>query len=165
MKKRLVLTTVFVAIFGCFVSMADVHDRDYKGNSKGHKTEKVDKKKDNKHDSKKDKVSNKHKPNKPVAHKPAPKPNHKPVAHKPNHKPAPKPVAHKPHKPAPKPVAHRPHRPAPKPVPVCHLNHHHNDHCHKDVVVVKPLNPVAVGAVTTAVTTAAVVGLVAALVN
>ena len=149
MKKRLVLTTVFVAIFGCFVSMADVHDRDYKGNSKGHKTEKVDKKGDKKHDSKKDKVSNKHKPNKPVAHKPAPKPNNKPVAHKPNHKPAPKPVAH------------RPHRPAPKPAPVCHLNHHHNDHCHKDVVVVNPLNPVAVGAVTTA----AVVGLVAALVN
>ena len=87
MKKRLILTTAFVAIFGCFVSMADVHDRDYKGNSKGHKTEKVDKKKDNKYDSKKDKVSNKHKPNKPVAHKPAPKPNHKPVAHKPNHKP------------------------------------------------------------------------------
>ena len=149
MKKRLVLTTAFVAIFGCFVSMADVHDRDYKGNSKGHKTEKVDKKGDKKHDSKKDKVSNKHKPNKPVAHKPAPKPNNKPVAHKPNHKPAPKPVAH------------RPHRPAPKPAPVCHLNHHHNDHCHKDVVVVNPLNPVAVGAVTTA----AVVGLVAALVN
>ena len=153
MKKRLVLTTVFVAIFGCFVSMADVHDRDYKGNSKGHKTEKVDKKGDKKHDSKKDKVSNKHKPNKPVAHKPAPKPHHKPVAHKPNHKPAPKPVAHK------------PHRPAPKPAPVCHLNHRHDNHCHKDVVVVNPLNPVAVGAVTTAVTTAAVVGLVAALVN
>ena len=153
MKKRLVLTTVFVAIFGCFVSMADVHDRDYKGNSKGHKTEKVDKKGDKKHDSKKDKVSNKHKPNKPVAHKPAPKPNNKPVAHKPNHKPAPKPVAHKPHK------------PAPKPAPVCHLNHRHDNHCHKDVVVVNPLNPVAVGAVTTAVTTAAVVGLVAALVN
>ena len=83
MKKRLVLTTVFVAIFGCFVSMADVHDRDYKGNGKGHKTEKVEKKKDNKKDSKKDKVSKKHKP---VAHKPAPKPNHKPVAHKPHHK-------------------------------------------------------------------------------
>ena len=78
-----------------------------------------------------------------------------------NKKPAVKPAA----KPAPKPVAHRPHRPAPKPAPVCHLNHHHNDHCHKDVVVVNPLNPVAVGAVTTAVTTAAVVGLVAALVN
>ena len=59
MKKRLFLTTAFVAIFGCFVSMADVHDRDYKGNSKGHKTERVDKKGDKKHDSKKDKVNKK----------------------------------------------------------------------------------------------------------
>ena len=161
MKKRLVLTTVFVAIFGCFVSMADVHDRDYKGNSKGHKTEKVDKKGDKKHDSKKDKVSNKHKPNKPVAHKPAPKPNNKPVAHKPNHKPVPKPVAH------------RPHRPAPKPAPVCHLNHHHNDHCHKPAP--KPVvccntpnhhnyNNVN-GVVAGAVTTAAVIGLIAAIAN
>ena len=160
MKKRLVLTTVFVAIFGCFVSMADVHDRDYKGNSKGHKTEKVDKKGDKKHDSKKDKVSNKHKPNNPVAHKPAPKPNNKPVAHKPNHKPAPKPVAHK------------PHRPAPKPAPVCHLNHHHNDHCCKPAP--KPTccnksnhhncNNVN-GVVAGAVTTAAVIGLIAAIAN
>ena len=87
MKKRLVLTTVFVAIFGCFVSVADVHDRDYKGNGKGHKTEKVEKKKDNKKDSKKDKVSKKHKPHKP-AHKPVchVKHHHKPECHKPHHK-------------------------------------------------------------------------------
>jgi hypothetical protein len=150
MKKRLVLTTVFVAIFGCFVSMADVHDRDYKGNSKGHKTEKVEKKNDNK----KDKVSNKHKPSKPVAHKPAPKPNHKPVAHKPNHKPN-------------KHVAHKPHKPAPR--PVCHVKHHHKPECHKPVAycnkqVVHRYDPVAVnGVVAGAVTTAAVIGLIAAI--
>ena len=145
MKKRLVLTTVFAMFFGCLVSFADVSPRGGKGPEKP-KTVKVD----NKRDNKKPAVKPAAKPApKPVAHKPAPKPNNKPVAHKPNHKPAPKPVAHK------------PHRPAPKPAPVCHLNHHHNDHCHKDVVVVNPLNPVAVGAVTTA----AVVGLVAALVN
>ena len=133
MKKRLVLTTVFVAIFGCFVSMADVHDRDYKGNSKGHKTEKVDKKKDNKHDSKKDKVSNKHKPNKPVAHKPAPKPNHKPVAHKPNHKPN--------HK------------------HVCHVKHHHKPECHKPhhKVVFNPIDPFGIRAITTAAIVAAII--------
>ena len=149
MKKRLVLTTVFAMFFGCLVSFADVSPRGGKGPEKP-KTVKVE----NKRDNKKPAVKPAAKPApKPVAHKPAPKPNNKPVAHKPNHKPAPKPVAH------------RPHRPAPKPAPVCHLNHHHNDHCHKDVVVVNPLNPVAVGAVTTAVTTAAVVGLVAALVN
>ena len=145
MKKRLVLTTVFAMFFGCVVSFADVSPRGDRGPEKP-KTVKVD----NKRDNKKPAVKPAAKPApKPVAHKPAPKPNNKPVAHKPNHKPAPKPVAH------------RPHRPAPKPAPVCHLNHHHNDHCHKDVVVVNPLNPVAVGAVTTA----AVVGLVAALVN
>lgn len=129
MKKRLILTTAFVAIFGCFVSMADVHDRDYKGNSKGHKTEKVDKKKDNKHDSKKDKVSNKHKPNKPVAHKPAPKPNHKPVAHKPNHK------------------------------HVCHVKHHHKPECHKPhhKVVFNPLDPFGIHALTTAAIVAAII--------
>ena len=148
MKKRLVLTTVFVAIFGCFVSMADVHDRDYKGNSKGHKTEKVDKKGDKKHDSKKDKVSNNHKPNKPVVHKPAPKPNHKPEAH-------------------------IPHKPTPKPAPVCHVNHHHNDRCHKPAPkpvvycnkqVVHHYDPVSVnGVVAGAVTTAAVIGLIAAI--
>ena len=143
MKKRLVLTTAFVAIFGCFVSMADVQDRDYRGNSKGHKTEKVDRKGGKKHDSKKDKVSNNHKPNKPVAHKPAPKPNHKPVAHKPSHKPAPR--------------------------PVCHVKHHHKPECHKPVVycnkqVVHRYDPVAVnGVVAGAVTTAAVIGLIAAI--
>ena len=142
---RLVLTTVFAMFLGCVVSFADVSPRGDRGPEKP-KTVKVD----NKRDNKKPAVKPAAKPApKPVAHKPAPKPNNKPVAHKPNHKPAPKPVAHK------------PHRPAPKPAPVCHLNHHHNDHCHKDVVVVNPLNPVAVGAVTTA----AVVGLVAALVN
>ena len=143
MKKRLVLTTAFVAIFGCFVSMADVHDRDYKGNSKGHKTEKVDRKGDKKHDSKKDKVSNNHKPNKPVAHKPAHKPN-KHVAHKP-HKPAPKPVCHVKHH-------HKPtcHRSAPKPVVCCNKPVHHN--CNH-------VNGVVAGAVTTA----AVIGLLAAI--
>lgn len=132
MKKRLILTTAFVAIFGCFVSMADVHDRDYKGNSKGHKTEKVDKKKDNKYDSKKDKVSNKHKPNKPVAHKPAPKPNHKPVAHKPNHKP-------------------NKH--------VCHVKHHHTPECHKPhhKVVFNPIDPFGIRAITTAAIVAAII--------
>ncbi|MEE0990042.1 MAG: hypothetical protein UIC45_01800 [Paludibacteraceae bacterium] len=132
MKKRLVLTTVFVAIFGCFVSMADVHDRDYKGNSKGHKTEKVEKKKDNKHDSKKDKVSNKHKPNKPVAHKPAPKPHHKPVAHK-------------------------PHKPNHK--HICHVKHHHKPECHKphNKVVFNPLDPFGIHALTTAAIVAAII--------
>lgn len=133
MKKRLVLTTVFVAIFGCFVSVADVHDRDYRGNGKGHKTEKVEKKKDNKKDSKKDKVSKKHKP---VAHKPAPKPNHKPVAHK-------------------------PHKPAHK--PVCHVKHHHKPECHKPhhkhctKVVFNPLDPFGVKAITTAAIVAAII--------
>ena len=132
MKKRLILTTAFVAIFGCFVSMADVHDRDYKGNSKGHKTEKVDKKGDKKHDSKKDKVSKNHKPNKPVAHKPAPKPNHKPVAHKPNHKP-------------------NKH--------VCHVKHHHTPECHKPhhKVVLNPLDPFGIHALTTAAIVAAII--------
>ena len=144
MKKRLILTTAFVAIFGCFVSMADVHDRDYKGNSKGHKTEKVDKKKDNKYDSKKDKVSNKHKSNKPVAHKPAPKPNHKPVAHKPNHKPN-------------KHVAHKPHKPNHK--QVCHVKHHHKPECHKPhhKVVFNPLDPFGIHALTTAAIVAAII--------
>ena len=150
MKKRLVLTTVFAMFFGCVVSFADVSPRGDRGPEKP-KTVKVD----NKRDNKKPAVKPAAKPApKPVAHKPAPKPNNKPVAHKPAPKPNNKPVAHKPN-----------HKPAPRPAPVCHLNHHHNDHCHKDVVVVNPLNPVAVGAVTTAVTTAAVVGLVAALVN
>ena len=135
MKKRLVLTTVFVAIFGCFVSMADVHDRDYKGNSKGHKTEKVDKKKYTKHDSKKDKVSNKHKPNKPVAHKPAPKPNHKPNKH----------------------VAHKPHKPNHK--QVCHVKHHHKPECHKPhhKVVFNPIYPFGIRALTTAAIVAAII--------
>ena len=132
MKKRLILTTAFVAIFGCFVSMADVHDRDYRGNSKGHKTEKVDKKKYNKHDSKKDKVSHNHKPNKPVAHKPAPKPHHKPVAHK-------------------------PHKPNHK--HICHVKHHHKPECHKPhhKVVFNPLDPFGVHALTTAAIVAAII--------
>ena len=132
MKKRLILTTAFVAIFGCFVSMADVHDRDYKGNSKGHKTEKVDKKKDYKHDLKKDKVSKNHKPNKPVAHKPAPKPHHKPVAHK-------------------------PHKPNNK--HVCHVKHHHKPECHKPhhKVVFNPLDPFGIHALTTAAIVAAII--------
>lgn len=132
MKKRLILTTAFVAIFGCFVSMADVHDRDYRGNSKGHKTEKVDKKKYNKHDSKKDKVSHNHKPNKPVAHKPVPKPHHKPVAHK-------------------------PHKPNHK--QVCHVKHHHKPECHKphNKVVFNPLDPFGIHALTTAAIVAAII--------
>lgn len=132
MKKRLILTTAFVAIFGCFVSMADVHDRDYRGNSKGHKTEKVDKKKYNKHDSKKDKVSHNHKPNKPVAHKPAPKPHHKPVAHK-------------------------PHKPNHK--HICHVKHHHKPECHKPhhKVVFNPLDPFGIHALTTAAIVAAII--------
>lgn len=136
MKKRLVLTTVFVAIFGCFVSMADVHDRDYKGNSKGHKTEKVDKKKDNKHNSKKDNVSKNHKPNKPVAHKPAPKPNHKPNKH----------------------AAHKPHKPNHK--HVCHVKHHHKPECHKPhchKVVFNPIDPFGIRAITTAAIVAAII--------
>ena len=150
MKKRLVLTTVFAMFFGCVVSFADVSPR---GGNKGPekpKTEKVDKK------------GGSQKPGNSVA----PKPNNKPVAHKPAPKPAPKPVAHKP-APKPAPVCHLNHRHdnhCCKPAPKCNLNHHHNDHCH-DVVVVNPLNPVAVGAVTTAVTTAAVLGLVSALVH
>lgn len=154
MKKRLVLTTVFAMFFGCLVSFADVSPRGGKGPEKP-KTVKVD----NKRDNKKPAVKPAAKPApKPVAHKPAPKPNNKPVAHKPNHKPAPKPVAH---------------RPAPKPAPVCHLNHHHNNHCHKPAP--KPVvccntpnhhncNNVN-GVVAGAVTTAAVIGLIAAIAN
>lgn len=152
MKKRLVLTTVFAMFFGCVVSFADVSPRGGKGPEKP-KTVKVD----NKRDNKKPAVKPAAKPApKPVAHKPAPKPNNKPVAHKPNHKPAPKPVAHRP-APKPAPVCHLNHchdNHCHKPAPVCHLTHHHNDHC----------NGVE-GLVAGAVTTAAVVGLVAALVN
>ena len=155
MKKRLVLTTVFAMFFGCVVSFADVSPR---GGNKGPekpKTVKVDNKRDNK---------------KPAAQKPAPKPNNKPVAHKPAPKPAPKPVAHKPnHKPAPKPVAHKP---APKPAPVCHLNHHHNDHCCKPAPKPTCCNKSnhhncsnVNGVVAGAVTTAAVIGLIAAIAN
>lgn len=79
------------------------------------------------------------------SHKPAPKP----VAHKP-HKPAPKPVAHRPHKPVHKPVvAHRPHRPAPKPI----------HHCHRPVVYRNHAGEIVAGAVTTA----AIIGLIAAI--
>lgn len=128
MKKRLFLTTAFVAIFGCFVSMADVHDRDYKGNSKGHKTERVDKKGDKKHDPQKDKVNK----------------NHKPVAHKPSHK-SNKHVAHRPHKPAPKPVCHVKHH---------HKVECHKRHCNK--VVFNPFDPFSVRAFTTAAVVAAI---------
>ena len=84
----------------------------------------------------------------------APKPNHKPVAHKPSHKPN-------------KHVAHKPHKPAPK--LVCHVKHHHKPECHKPVVCCnKPVhyncNHVN-GLVAGAVTTAAVVGLIAAIAN
>ena len=159
MKKRLVLTTVFAMFLGCVVSFADVSPRGDRGPEKP-KTVKVD----NKRDSKKPAVKPAAKPApKPAAHKPAPKPNNKPVAHKPSHKPTPKPVAYKP---VPK--------PAPMPAPVCHLNHHHNDRCHKPAPkpvccnkpVVHHCDPAPVnGFVAGAVTTAAVVGLVAAIVN
>lgn len=138
--KKVVLTSVFALVFGCLVSYADVSPRGGKGPEKP-KTEKIDKKGgDKKHV--------------------APKPNHKPVAHKPSHKPN-KHVAHKPHKPAPKPVCnvkhhHKPtcHRPAPKPVVYCNKQ------------VVHRYDPVAVnGVVAGAVTTAAVVGLIAAIAN
>lgn len=138
--KKVVLTTVFAMFFGCLVSFADVSPRGGKGPEKP-KTVKVD----NKRDNKKPAVKPAAKPApKPVAHKPAPKPNHKPVAHK----------------------------PAPKPAPVCHVNHHHNDRCHKPapkpVCCNKPVhhncNHVN-GVVAGAVTTAAVVGLIAAIAN
>ena len=155
MKKRLVLTTVFAMFFGCVVSFADVSPR---GGNKGPekpKTVKVDNKRDNK---------------KPTAQKPAPKPNNKPVAHKPAPKPNNKPVAHKPApKPAPKPVAHKP---APKPAPVCHLNHHHDNHCCKPAPKPTCCNKSnhhncsnVNGVVAGAVTTAAVIGLIAAIAN
>ena len=155
MKKRLVLTTVFAMFFGCVVSFADVSPR---GGNKGPekpKTVKVD----NKRDNKKPDVKPASKPsnNKPAAQKPAPKPNNKPVAHKPAPKPAPKPVAHK---------------PAPKPAPVCHLNHHHNDHCCKPAPTPTCCNKSnhhncsnVNGVVAGAVTTAAVIGLIAAIAN
>ena len=155
MKKRLVLTTVFAMFFGCVVSFADVSPR---GGNKGPekpKTVKVD----NKRDNKKPDVKPASKPsnNKPAAQKPAPKPNNKPVAHKPAPKPAPKPVAHK---------------PAPKPAPVCHLNHHHNDHCCKPAPKPTCCNKSnhhncsnVNGVVAGAVTTAAVIGLIAAIAN
>ena len=148
--KKVVLTSVFALVFGCLVSYADVSPRGGKGPEKP-KTEKIDKKGgDKKH----------------VAPKPAAKPNNKPVAHKPKPKPN-KPVAHKP---APKPnkyVAHKPHKPAPK--PVCNVKHHHKPECHKPVVCCnRPVhhncNHVN-GVVAGAVTTAAVVGLIAAIAN
>ena len=138
MKKRLVLTTVFAMFLGCVVSFADVSPRGDRGPEKP-KTVKVD----NKRDSKKPAVKPAAKPApKPAAHKPAPKPNNKPVAHKPSHKPTPKPVAYKP-------------VPKPAPKPVC---------CNKPVVHHCDPAPVN-GFVAGAVTTAAVVGLVAAIVN
>jgi type IV secretory pathway VirB10-like protein len=69
---------------------------------------------------------------------------HKPVAHKP---------APKPHKP----VAYKKHKPAPKP---CHLKHRHDNHCHRPVVVHH--NTVA-PTVTGVVTTAAILGMIAAI--
>ena len=134
--KKVVLTSVFALVFGCLVSYADVSPRGRKGPEKP-KTEKIDKKGGDKNHL-------------------APKPNHKPVAHKPSHKPN-KHVAHKPHKPAPKPVCHvkhhhKPtcHRSAPKPVVYCNKPVHHN--CNH-------VNGVVAGAVTTA----AVIGLIAAI--
>lgn len=134
--KKVVLTSVFALVFGCLVSYADVSPRGGKGPEKP-KTEKI-----NKQGGDKNHV--------------APKPNHKPVAHKPSHKPN-KHVAHKPHKPAPKPVCHvkhhhKPtcHRSAPKPVVCCNKPVHHN--CNH-------VNGVVAGAVTTA----AVIGLIAAI--
>ena len=151
--KKVVLTSVFALVFGCLVSYAAPAPRGGKAPEKP-KTEKIDKKGGDKNH---------------VAPKPAAKPNNKPVAHKPEPKPN-KHVAHKPApKPAPKPVAHKP---APKPAPICHLNHHHNDHCCKPAP--KPIccntpnhhncNNVN-GVVAGAVTTAAVIGLIAAIAN
>ena len=138
--KKVVLTSVFALVFGCLVSYADVSPRGGKGPEKP-KTEKIDKKGGDKNH---------------LAPKPAAKPNNKPVAHKPSHKPN-KHVAHKPHKPAPKPVCHvkhhhKPtcHRSAPKPVVYCNKPVHHN--CNH-------VNGVVAGAVTTA----AVIGLIAAI--
>ena len=154
MKKRLVLTTVFAMFFGCVVSFADVSPRGGNGPDKP-KTVKVD----NKRDNKKPDVKPTSKPDnkKPVAQKPAPKPNNKPVAHKPAPKPAPKPVVHK---------------PAPKPAPVCHLNHRHDNHCCKPAPKPTCCNTPnhhncsnVNGVVAGAVTTAAVIGLIAAIAN
>lgn len=83
-----------------------------------------------------DKKSHKHNP-KHVAHK-----SHK-SAHIPAHKPA--------HKPPHKPVAHRPHKPAPKPI----------YHCNRPVVYRSYTGDIVAGAVTTA----AVIGLIAAIVD
>lgn len=142
--KKVVLTTVFAMFFGCLVSYADVSPRGGKGPEKP-KTEKINKKGGDKNH---------------LAPKPAAKPNNKPVAHKPSHKPN-------------KHVAHKPHKPAPK--PVCHVKHQHKPTCHrsapKPVVycnkqVVHHCDPVSVnGVVAGAVTTAAVVGLIAAIAN
>lgn len=142
--KKVVLTSVFALVFGCLVSYADVSPRGGKGPEKP-KTEKINKKGGDKNH---------------LAPKPAAKPNNKPVAHKPSHKPN-------------KHVAHKPHKPAPK--PVCHVKHQHKPKCHrsapKPVVycnkqVVHHYDPVSVnGVVAGAVTTAAVVGLIAAIAN
>lgn len=72
-----------------------------------------------------------------------------------SHKHNPKHVAHKSHKPehkpAHKPVAHRPHKPAPKPI----------YHCNRPVVYRSYTGDIVAGAVTTA----AVIGLIAAIVD
>ena len=148
--KKVVLTSVFALVFGCLVSYAAPAPRGGKAPEKP-KTEKIDKKGGDKNH---------------VAHKPAPKPNHKPVAHKPAPKPNHKPVAHKPvPKPNHKPVAHKP---APK--PVCNVNYHHNGHCHlpapAPVCCNKPNHTHCNHeTLTGALTTAAVVGLIAAIVD
>ena len=133
--KKVVLTSVFALVFGCLVSYADVSPRGGKGPEKP-KTEKINKKGGDKNHV-------------------APKPNHKPVAHKPSHKPN-------------KHVAHKPHKPAPK--PVCHVKHHHKPTCHRSapkpvVYCNKPVhhNCNHVGVVAGAVTTAAIIGLIAAI--
>lgn len=64
-----------------------------------------------------------------------------------SHKHNPKHVAHKSHKP----VAHRPHKPAPKPI----------YHCNRPVVYRSYTGDIVAGAVTTA----AVIGLIAAIVD
>lgn len=140
MKKKVFLTTVFALVLGCFVSYADVSPR-HKGANK-QKIERYENK-GGKKDYKKANNNVASKTHKPVVHKTAPKP-HKPVAHKPMPKPH-------------KPVVYYKHKPAPKP---CHLNHRHNNHCHRPVVVHH--NSVA-PVVTGAVTTAAIIGLIAAI--
>jgi outer membrane biosynthesis protein TonB len=139
--KKVVLTSVFALVFGCLVSYAAPAPRGGKAPEKP-KTEKIDKKGGDKNH---------------VAHKPAPKPNHKPVAHKPAPKPNHKPVAHKPNYKPNKHVAHKPHKPNHK--QVCHVKHHHKPECHKPhhKVVLNPIDPFGIRALTTAAIVAAII--------